>query len=290
MDLSAENLYDSAMAVASFSRNPFQPEIRDLVLGSWIQGPDYFTRRKQGTPNWLLMMTRRGKAMLQSEEGEEFIAGAGDVLLYRPGFYQDYATHEDPGSWEFLWAHFLPLPHWDFLPLGEEIWTGLHRISLEEAEMQQVVEELLPAFSPPWKRRDLHVDYAAQCLERVFLILRDRPVAGEAHMDSRIQTVLRELRLHPEHDHSVEELANIASLSPSRFAHLFREQCGQSPRAYQEQLRLMQAAHLLRGSHLSIGDIAQNCGFEDAFYFSRRFRKEHGLSPRAFRKQGLFWE
>lgn len=34
-----------------------------------------------------------------------------------------------------------------------------------------------------------------------------------------------------------------------------------------------------------IGPIAQRCGFTDEAYFSRCFRKAHGLAPGQFRRQ-----
>jgi AraC-like DNA-binding protein len=38
-------------------------------------------------------------------------------------------------------------------------------------------------------------------------------------------------------------------------------------------------------SNKSLGHIAQICGFTDEAYFSRRFRKAHGLPPGQFRRE-----
>ena len=47
--------------------------------------------------------------------------------------------------------------------------------------------------------------------------------------------------------------------------------------------RIRQALILLNTSELSIGDIASRCGFPDANYFSRVFRRQQGLSPKQYR-------
>ena len=47
------------------------------------------------------------------------------------------------------------------------------------------------------------------------------------------------------------------------------------------------ARELLLASDGRIADIARQCGFADAVYFSRRFRQHMGLTPREFRAQSV---
>jgi transcriptional regulator GlxA family with amidase domain len=55
------------------------------------------------------------------------------------------------------------------------------------------------------------------------------------------------------------------------------------PVAAVERLRLSRAEGLLSRSNLSVSAIAAECGFSDAYHFSRRFRAVNGCSPRQFR-------
>ena len=80
-------------------------------------------------------------------------------------------------------------------------------------------------------------------------------------------------------------LAAAVHLSPSRLAHLFQEQIGQTVAETQRQLRLRQAARLLRHSARSVQEIAAEVGFHCPFHFSRRFRQAFGASPREYRRQ-----
>jgi transcriptional regulator GlxA family with amidase domain len=50
--------------------------------------------------------------------------------------------------------------------------------------------------------------------------------------------------------------------------------------------RLNRARQLLGWTSLSIKEIAAEVGYHDPFYFSARFRKHLGKSPRAFRAAG----
>ena len=47
--------------------------------------------------------------------------------------------------------------------------------------------------------------------------------------------------------------------------------------------RLERAEELLVGTALPVQAVAEECGFADAFWFSRLFHRERGVSPRAWR-------
>lgn len=70
---------------------------------------------------------------------------------------------------------------------------------------------------------------------------------------------------------------------------LFKKEMGMSPLEYMTNLRMKSAEKLLTAmwtNEYTISEIAQMCGFEDALYFSRVFKKYYGCSPSSFAKQG----
>jgi AraC-like DNA-binding protein len=92
----------------------------------------------------------------------------------------------------------------------------------------------------------------------------------------------------------IYEQACDAELTPGAIAaqlnislrQLYRAFTGsESPAARIRRRRLEHAADLLSARHAPahVDEIAQECGFESAEYFSRAFRREFGLSPRAYR-------
>lgn len=82
----------------------------------------------------------------------------------------------------------------------------------------------------------------------------------------------------------MKELARKAGMSQSGFYRSFRKTLGVSPMEYLLSLRLSAARDLLEHSAKTIGEIAEETGFEDSNYFSRAFRKSSGMSPREFRR------
>lgn len=80
------------------------------------------------------------------------------------------------------------------------------------------------------------------------------------------------------------QLAKRVSMSPSYFSVVFKKYTGYTFVQYVTKLRLDQAKELLRSHDLPVAKIAHKVGYRDAFYFSRLFSKEVGMSPREYRK------
>lgn len=72
-------------------------------------------------------------------------------------------------------------------------------------------------------------------------------------------------------------------LSPESFRKRFTRITGQTPARYHMGRRVDHACELMVSGHLTDKQIAEELGFCDEFYFSRRFREITGKSPRRFR-------
>jgi AraC-like DNA-binding protein len=83
---------------------------------------------------------------------------------------------------------------------------------------------------------------------------------------------------------TVAQMARRANLSPSRFGVVFRQQFGLSPHQYLLHLRIQHAQSLLTTTDLPLREIAQSCGFADAYHFSKAFKRIVGVSPGAYRQ------
>ena len=137
-----------------------------------------------------------------------------------------------------------------------------------------------------WESRSpCHQLLAVNAMERVLLLAEEVRISGDLAPESRLEVVLRKLEREFARSWRVEDLAKLAHLSPSRFAHLFREQTGRSPIAYLEAVRMEEARRLLLRTDLRISEIAFRVGFPDPLYFSTRFHHCFGVSPSSWRQQ-----
>jgi AraC family transcriptional regulator, transcriptional activator for feuABC-ybbA operon len=83
---------------------------------------------------------------------------------------------------------------------------------------------------------------------------------------------------------SIRQLAQMANISPKYFVDLFKKTYGQSAMDYLTDLRINRAKRYLAESGERLRDIAAKVGYSDEFYFSRKFKKEVGVSPSDFAK------
>jgi AraC-like DNA-binding protein len=95
------------------------------------------------------------------------------------------------------------------------------------------------------------------------------------------------LQLHLHTPVSLEQMAQRAQLSTSRFRALFKQEFGVAPHQYLMQLRIEQAQKLLEQTARTIEEIATVCGFADIHHFSKAFKKQVSLAPNAYRKSFL---
>ncbi|HZI31852.1 MAG TPA: helix-turn-helix domain-containing protein [Candidatus Binatia bacterium] len=83
----------------------------------------------------------------------------------------------------------------------------------------------------------------------------------------------------------LDQLAGMAHMSRRNFMRSFQAAMGTSPIAHLIQLRVNQAASLLRRTGHSVTDIAFQVGFSDSNYFARQFRTLLGVTPSQYRQQ-----
>jgi AraC-like DNA-binding protein len=109
------------------------------------------------------------------------------------------------------------------------------------------------------------------------------PAWWTARSDPVVGSALALIHDEPAGDWSLERLAAEVHVSRATFSRRFTELVGVSPMAYVSQWRLAAAADLLRSGSGTVEQIAGQVGYASPFAFSAAFRREHGLSPRAYR-------
>lgn len=98
-------------------------------------------------------------------------------------------------------------------------------------------------------------------------------------LDPRLKKVIQYIYDHYSEVIDVDALAGIAGLNTSYFGLLFKKNTGMSVREFINMVRINYAENMLASGQFSVGQTAHRCGFTDAFYFSKVFKKLKGYSP-----------
>lgn len=257
-----------------------------LLTGHFVQPTGYGTQRSHGSDDWLIIDTVAGGGIVTTADGRGFAVRAGDIVLLRPGHPHAYRTDPAPGTWDLAWAHvLLPDPWLDLVAWPEPV-PGLLHLRLAGAAHAAVTACLDDADG--WARSALaqRDRLALNAIERALLLLAQaNPEEPGGRIEDRLRAAMDRALADLSRPLAIAELACTAGLSPSRFAHRFREQVGDSPGRWFERERMRRAAALLDATAGTVAGIAAEVGFPDPFYFSQRFRRWAGKSPRAWRRR-----
>lgn len=108
---------------------------------------------------------------------------------------------------------------------------------------------------------------------------------SQASRDPQIRRALALMHEDCAHPWTLDELAQRAGLSRTALAQRFRDTMGDTPLNHLRTLRMQRAMHLLSETGQRLEAVAAAVGYQDAFGFSKVFKRTLGLSPREFRQR-----
>jgi len=212
----------------------------------------------------------------------------GETVRLRPGRLflipeLTRANYAADGPLELCWVHF-----------RAEFFTGLSmfhfyappREIAAPPDAAALFDRLLDRLDDP-SPRDMAAKYAALLqLLGGFLPAGQSPALLPPEAELReFEAVLSELSTHPEQPFDLRQLAAKVHLHPTYFSNRFKATFGLSPLQFQIKCRMTKAQQLLAASELSLAEIAEVCGYRDAFFFARTVKKYFGTPPGLLRRQ-----
>lgn len=139
--------------------------------------------------------------------------------------------------------------------------------------------------------KDLGRDVASAIARR--LVMHHRRAGGQsqhsellqlAPSSDRIQKTLIHAKTHLANPLTVEELAEVAALSPRQFSRAFHAETGQTPAKAVEQIRLEAARLMIEETRHPMEKIAQESGFVDLRRMRDAFMRQYGQPPQTIRR------
>ncbi len=228
---------------------------------------------------WQYTLGGRGELRL---DGKSYRLTRGDALFVRIPEAHVYCLPPDSAEWQIQYLSFYGK---EAGRLGQEIrdhYGSVLRLDPGARSVRTALDILRQA-----ARGSITGKYQSSRLAYDFItcLLEDLEHGDEAN-SSRSELFNRVYAYASRHlaeAIGVEELAKQCGYSRSHFSRLFHELQGMTPGEFLNDLRLTLALRLLQTERLSVKEIAQRCGFTDASYFCRVFRKRYGITPERFR-------
>ena len=266
-----------------------------LICGEDYPGQGFVYDRPQGVEDFSMVLTLKGEADVGTAR-QKWTQRAGDVMLIEPGHAIHQEAHTRAG-WLRLWVIFAPRPHWhewfnwpELAPghPGDSGHPGYRQLHLPEADTGHRVRVHLAAMcryaGGTWRRRH---EFAMNALEAALLECDAfNSQNQQMNLDPRVVAAVEFIGSNLHRRLMLDTIAEAVRLSVPHLNRLFRRQLDLSPMNYVERQRMQRATELLSMSPQPIAAVAAKVGFHDPLYFSNRFKRYTGMSPRAYRRTG----
>lgn len=268
---------------AELARHPLTAELYVPDLGWFPRALHHCRERLHGSDEHILIYCRAGGGWFDID-GRERTLSSGQALLIPRGKPHRYGANQT-NPWSIHWAHFAGdaalLYTNKFRPPGYEIPIS----KVVEKNIERLYRECYQALGSGHTLNNyiLVAHVFRHLLGLLFL------EGGSINSDGTTQShdlteSIEFMRSNLSRTLALNELAQQAGLSPSRYSALFRAQTGTSPVEHHIGLRIQAACRLLITTGLNTKEICARLGYDDPFYFSRLFGKVMGVSPSEYRR------
>jgi len=247
----------------------------------FISRKEMVTLRPNGRIDYQLIYVAKGKADFE-KNGIRKELPAGTLILYRPLEPQKYYYYAK-NTPELFWIHFSGYgaePLLDAAGFKEQDMLEIGFTSEYTQLMNKMIREL--QLKRPGHNELLTLYF------REFLTLISRH-QQEKHLGGRkikkeIETAVHYFNEHFSRELSIQDYAAANHISTCWFIRTFRQYMGMTPMQYITSIRMTKAKELLETTDLTINEIGDLTGYQNALYFSRIFKKTAGTAPTEYRK------
>lgn len=176
-------------------------------------------------------------------------------------------------------------------PLTDNTAFTHQRLSPEVPWQKRVLELMLHVYAVYQKKERGYVLELQSCFYGIWQQLycnMPQSTAAAAKTDMKLN-MLRQmvcyLQEHLTEKLTLSDIAQAGHVCESTCCRLFQKYLNRSPVGFLNECRLDKACALLRGSDISITEVANRTGFNGASYFTEQFRKQYGCTPSQFRER-----
>ncbi len=177
---------------------------------------------------------------------------------------------------------------------GRSSWLSavssrLRLFTLQDPTSQQLMGTLVREIHRSKKIKSQYIEALALaiCLREMAQMQPQAPVASDTHAPLtpfKLQQIKDHIEAHLDQKLELEELSQIANMSPSYFSRAFKAMTGRSPFQYIQDERMQRARRLITETKQAINLICLEVGFDNPAHFTNSFKKYFGVSPKTYRK------
>lgn len=212
--------------------------------------------------------------------GKVYYPQKGDVYLLPPGSrHCYYSDAKEP--WIKTFVNFRGA-------VADSLASAYHMkgVVLFQDVDQEAAERFFQIYAMMQDRNleDAYVVFKTEILIHEIFHILGQEVKSTKGISDEMEKIKDYLETHVSASVTIDELSALIYRSPDYLIRHFREEFGMTPYKYFIEKKMEAAKTMLRDTTLSVKEIGEQVGYEDAHYFSNVFRKESGMPPLRYRK------
>jgi YesN/AraC family two-component response regulator len=204
-------------------------------------------------------------------KGEKYIFGKNDMVYIQPGTFRKAKT-----KWMKVVAFDMSVPGVD--DIGLPLVIHISDMSKYIPYFQSINNE--------WIKKGF--EYRLKCKGYLLLVLHMLfSELDEQPRNNMVEDMKTYIVENYDQPLTVNEIAEVMGINTVYCGALFKKYEKCTINHYINQIRINQAISYMRSTSMNISETGYRVGFNDAYYFSRIFKKFAGVSPSDYRKSFL---
>lgn len=251
------------------------------IRHDWPEKPGFLISRPKGHTQYTFL---HFSTPIRFYINEQWIdASPGACIFYTPGTPQYFCSDKEVvHNWMHTDEALTPLLGRFDIPVNCILYP----------EQAQFISEIFQRIETEYFSEDPHKDVLMESYVTEFLIRFSRSIHGtplHGYVSRSDATKLHDLRKEvlskPEEKWTVAKMAQLVSLSPSRFHAVYKAIFGTSPMNDVIEARIRYGRSvLLSDETMTLPQIAERLGYNDQYHFIRQFKSICGQTPGQFRR------
>ncbi len=238
-----------------------------------------------GRELWEFQVILEGECRVQLMNRRWLRAGEGSFWLFRPGFVHGWSGRDPDTKCRMAVFHVSDVPGSVKQVMGERNFVESCISTQGKGELEQWKKRMPGILEMPVPLRALRSTAVVMELGCWFLENQQGELREEETGAARLlRQSLSWMSSHLHEGCGVEELAAAMRRSPQHLRRIFLQESGQQPRHHFTGLRVARAKELLRQDDYTLEVISEAVGYSCAAALSRAFKKETGMTARAYRE------
>ncbi len=268
-----------------YTPSPFAKDsLLHLQETGQLQARQPHISHRENLLSYLFFVVLEGSGYL-TYDGQEYSLQKGDCVFL--DCRNSYSHCSSENLWTLQWVHFYgPSMHTIYEKYLQRGGLLLFPATNPEA-YASLLQKLFTIASSDNYVKDMQINETLSSLLTLLMQESWHPDknASQASGKRNLREVKDYIDLYFAQKITLDNLSQQFFINKFYLTRLFKEQFGISVNNYLLQVRTTQAKQLLRFTDLSIEQIGQKCGLDDANYFSRMFKKMEGITPGEYRKR-----